>query len=214
MSDQDVEARSPNKIVIDSDGDVYLELKEAELRVSSKILGIASKVFGTMFRPSFQEGLNLAKNETCRIPLPKDDTVAMHVLCLNLYHQDIPASVVKIDPVLLRNVAILADKYACTYALRYWVEICIGELLALLDDETNHIDRSTAPYTNLLLAAYIFECSSHFTDITKRMVYWTGKENPPNRWVDIDEATQDALPDGLLGKLSEMTLMECQTHFE
>ena len=205
MSDQDPEPPVPSKIVIDPDGDVFLELEKVEIRVCSKILATASKVFRAMFNSGFQEGLNLAKNETCRVPLPEDDTVAMHVLCLNLYHHDIPASVTEINPPLLQKLAILADKYACTHAIRYWVEASIRDVLASFDDETIWVDRSTACYTDLLLAAYIFDCSKCFTDITKRLVYWTGEGKLLDRWVDIDEATENALPQGLLGKISDLT---------
>lgn len=46
---------------IDPSGDVALVLGETSLRVSSKVLSVASPVFRAMFGPYFQEGESLSR---------------------------------------------------------------------------------------------------------------------------------------------------------
>ena len=210
MSNNVAEASILSTIVIDPEGDVYLELEKAAFRVSSKVLATASKVFNDMFKTDFQEGLDLAKDETCRIPLPDDDTATMHVLCLRLHHQDIPASVATITSALLRDVALLATKYACTYAIKIWVDDWIGDLLAVRRDETVP---QTAKHIDLLLAAYTFDCAARFRDVTKRMVYGTEGGNSLYRWTYIHRAILDTLPGGLLGKFRNLLSNNIRNHF-
>jgi BTB/POZ domain len=47
--------------IIDSSGDVILKLGKSSLKVSSKVLSVASPVFRAMFGPHFQEGESLSK---------------------------------------------------------------------------------------------------------------------------------------------------------
>jgi hypothetical protein len=48
-------------IFLDYSGDVVLKLGEISLRVSSKVLSIASPVFRAMFGPHFQEGETVSR---------------------------------------------------------------------------------------------------------------------------------------------------------
>lgn len=47
--------------IIDSSGDLILKLGKTSLKVSSKVLSVASPVFRVMFGPHFQEGESLSK---------------------------------------------------------------------------------------------------------------------------------------------------------
>ena len=63
----------------------------------------------------------------------------------------------------------LADKYACTGAVKYWTDVWIERLL-------NDLEGSRADdydIINLLVASYVFDLSSQFAAVTKRMVYWS-----------------------------------------
>jgi hypothetical protein len=53
-------AKTPT-IALDNAGDVILQLGEVSLRVSSKVLSVASPVFRVMFSPHFLEGETLSK---------------------------------------------------------------------------------------------------------------------------------------------------------
>ena len=186
--------------VIDPDGDVYLELPSLELRVSSKALSMASKVFNAMFNSRFQEGLNLANKETCRIPLPDDDAAEMNAMCMLMYHQEPTAFESEMDSRRLRSLAILADKYACKGAVKLWADVWIGRLEngkeGSRDDETVIVD--------LLVISYVLDLSSQFSAITKRMVYWSSRTSKFYHyhacgWY-VDYVAQEMLPQGLLGK--------------
>jgi hypothetical protein len=56
---------------LDPSGDVVLVLGETCLRVSSKVLSVASSVFRVMFGPHFQEGESISKR--------------YYILCLVIY---------------------------------------------------------------------------------------------------------------------------------
>ena len=190
-------------VVIDRDGDVYLELPDLELRVSSKALSMASKVFTAMFSSNFQEGLHLAERETCRIPLPEDDLTAMRALCKLMHHQELSSPDSEMTACFLRKVAILADKYACKGAVKFWADVWIGRLTGKLrgtpEDEKDIV--------NLLLIAYILDLSPQFTAITKRMVYWAPKCSSLlcKRGWPVDSEVQGYLPQGLIGEPTRST---------
>jgi hypothetical protein len=59
--DSSVKAAPRPTINLDPSGDVVLMLGETSLRVSSKVLSVASPVFRAMFGPHFQEGESLSK---------------------------------------------------------------------------------------------------------------------------------------------------------
>ncbi|KAI9871679.1 MAG: hypothetical protein M1830_002623 [Pleopsidium flavum] len=107
------------KIVIDPDGDIIFVLEETELRVSSKVLSVASAVFKAMFGPHFLEGSDLTSMSARRISLPDDNAEAMTTLCNILHHRNN-----KIDqepaPSALEQLAVLCDKYDCSKALVPW----------------------------------------------------------------------------------------------
>ncbi len=111
-------------VVLDSNGDVIFVLgtdKNTKLRVSSKVLSIASKPFAAMFSPRFTESSGLSAAAPKEIPLPEDDAKAMTVLCKVIHHKvedgDEPATTLE-----LLEVVVLADKYDCTklHSLKLW----------------------------------------------------------------------------------------------
>lgn len=76
----------------DQAGDLLLELEtdtdgrltQSSVRVSSKVLSLASPVFAAMLNPKFAEGqalLNATSPDTPSISLPDDDSEAVVWLC-------------------------------------------------------------------------------------------------------------------------------------
>ena len=107
----------------DPEGDVNLligiEDDVKSLRVSSKVLILASPVFKGVFSPNFSEGSDLLNATTsCEIKLPEDDTEAMTVICYALHHRRITPHDLHFE--LLEKVAFLCDKYDLADVLTPW----------------------------------------------------------------------------------------------
>ncbi|MCJ1244736.1 hypothetical protein MMC30_001935 [Trapelia coarctata] len=126
--DEEAGATEIRRVVIDPEGDVVLQLAEAELQVSSRALGLVSKVWKAMFSPRFSEGIALLKSQACPIPLEDDDALAMTTLCQVLHH-----SYRKIDrdisPEGLVDLAFVTDKYDCVEAMSQYSSCCLSEWL-------------------------------------------------------------------------------------
>jgi hypothetical protein len=60
-SDATMSQTKAPQVVLDSSGDVTLQLGDKLLLVSSKVLSVASPVFRAMFGPHFQEGDALSR---------------------------------------------------------------------------------------------------------------------------------------------------------
>lgn len=113
----------------DPAGDLLLVLETAEdgrptqssIRVSSKVLSLASPVFAAMLSPRFAEGqalLTSTSPEISSISFPDDNSEAMIWLCKALhFRKDLT---VDIEFSLLRELAILCDKYDLVGALNPW----------------------------------------------------------------------------------------------
>ena len=102
-----------------------------------------------------------------------------------------------IDAPSLRNIAIAADKYACTGALSSWAK---DQLLNILKapGRTDSVDGIA------VFVAYIFDLHDVFWDITKRLIMSKSKflktsEFQYPTW-GLDTVARQILPVGLLGK--------------
>ena len=197
-SDPETEQPEPARpVTVDPEGDVYLLCTELEIRVSSRVLSLASKAFNAMFQTGFQEGLALAENETCRIPLPEDDPESIHVICLLLHHRHTEIDYV-IDAEFLRYVAILADKYACISPLHYWADATLRALI-------NQPENSAYDNASLLMAAYYLDSPPHFKNVSKNMVcqdedFSTVDKQGNESWEPVIE--MEETPPGILCKLT------------
>ena len=186
----------PKLIEIDPIGDVYLVLDTIKLRVSSKALSLASKVFSVMFQPSFREGVTLAQHDTCEVPLPDDNEEPMHALCILFHHQHPDSITYQIDAQFLHETAILVDKYACASAVYLWADHHLTRL-------ANQSQRAENEDAMLLYATCGFDNHTQFQNTTRRMVFstspWplTGELVVPT-W-GLNENVQALLPQGLLG---------------
>ena len=170
------------------------------IRVSSKILSLASEVFKAMFNPRFQEGsmLRSAENRTAEpliVTLPEDDSAAMLSLCQLLHYQTD-----MIDPhpdvTALLTLATVCDKYNCAGAIRYASHIWLNPL----------VDSSDISSLNkLLISSYLFDYAEVFTKVTRKMLEkWTGS---------LKELMRDdggpTIPTSIYGELSyELTAQD------
>lgn len=113
-------ATAPKKIIADPKGDIIFLVGSQDnptrIRVSSKVLGIASPVFLAMFSSGFLEGTSTESGDSRTVALPDDNPTAMGILCHILHFQydqvPIPSFTV------LESLAILVDKYDCSRAVK------------------------------------------------------------------------------------------------
>lgn len=124
--------------LVDSDGDVLLEMSSLDgkirLRVSSRILSLASSVFKKVFHSGFKE--SQGENSAClrSVPLPEDDGEGVTVVCNILHHRvdDVPLD---IATDCLVSIATICDKYELARVISPWssmwlrrrIETAVGE---------------------------------------------------------------------------------------
>ncbi|KAI9732940.1 MAG: hypothetical protein M1818_007373 [Claussenomyces sp. TS43310] len=105
---------------ISSDGDIVLVVGpgNVRLKIHSQCLRCASKVFDAMFGPHWSEGQGLSTESPREISLVDTDANALRTICLVIHHRnaDVPQS---LTPHEILQIAIEADKYDLTVALRY-----------------------------------------------------------------------------------------------
>jgi hypothetical protein len=153
---------NPNTIVeIAADGNVILVVgpEKMKLRVHSLFLQAVSRPFSAMFGPDWKEGHNmLGRDVPVELPLPKDDAVAMKLICAIIHHRNemVPQTLAARD---VLGIAVTADKYDCVSALKFaggnWLQprkIEAGDLMLLA------------------AAAYLFQNAQAFKEITKALI--------------------------------------------
>ena len=181
---------------VDPDGDVYLVLPGKEMRVSSKVLSVASTVFKALLSPKFLEGQALSSQLPGRVALPDDDAEAMLVICKVLhhcYHFSIP------NPKLefMVKVAIASDKYDCTAAMSQWSSVQLRGLIRRATSSTNQ--------GKLLLTSYVLQDYQGFMQITKLMCYSPSESSILKIFSStpygISEYHSTLLPKGITGTL-------------
>lgn len=102
-------------------GDCILVVGPEMVRVhaDSQFLSAVSGPFRAMLGPEWKEGDNLrGLSSQAEIPLPEDDPLAVQLLCAVIHHQTdtIPR---ELPSHIILNIAVTADKYDCTRALKY-----------------------------------------------------------------------------------------------
>ena len=118
---------------IDPAGDVILDVgseecgDQAYLRVSSKVLGLASSAFAAMFSPKWSDStVKASSSEPQHISLPEDESSPMEWICQILhYRKDI--STEKDIPFLV-GVAQLCDKYDLESPIKTWAGLCLEKV--------------------------------------------------------------------------------------
>ncbi|KAI9818896.1 MAG: hypothetical protein M1827_007717 [Pycnora praestabilis] len=151
---------------IDDNGDLILVVGNnncnegiLEIRVSSKVLTLASSVFKVMLGPSFAEGNGLHSGELCRLNLPEDNAAAMAVLCQVLhFHRNVP---VEIHLKRLYGIAVLCDKYNCVSAVSFASTVWISRWME---------EAGTPGRDSLLTITYLLNKPVEFTKVTKELI--------------------------------------------
>ena len=117
---------------VDPAGDLVLKLGPVDepflIRVSSKVLSLASPVFAAMLSPRFAEGQALEDSKgrvdsTTTIALPEDDFSAMSLICCTLHFKEDAAQRPWFQPGILMGLAVICDKYNMSKALSPWSRI-------------------------------------------------------------------------------------------
>ena len=125
MSLKTPDSATPQIIDVDPAGDVILTVgseecgDQARLRVSSKVLSLASPGFGAMVSPKWSDSANKAScSEPQHIPLPEDNPSPMEWICHILHFcKDISTNK---DISFLVSVAQLCDKHDLELPIKPW----------------------------------------------------------------------------------------------
>lgn len=111
----------------DPAGDLVLSIgpEEVKIRVSSKILSLASPVLAAMFSPRFAEGHALASQQgLANISLPEDDPEAIAWILNAVHFKNQVGSSVSLP--FLEKLAIACDKYHMSVALAPCSEVWLS----------------------------------------------------------------------------------------
>jgi len=118
-----------------------------------------------MLGPAFEEGKALANCSIVEIPLPDDDADAMLMLCSGLQFRDGRfLSCYKREGFCwrsFRQVAMLADKYACCDALAPAAQAWFDRYVPMADSRS---------LRELLISAHYFDHDAVFEQVSKRLI--------------------------------------------
>ena len=130
MSLNTPDSTTPQIADVDPAGDVILTVgseqcgDQVRLRVSSKILSLASPVFAAMVSPRWSDSAYKASfSDPQHILLPEDTSSPMQWICQILhFREDISTNK---DIPFLVSVAMLCNKYDLKSPIKIWVELCV-----------------------------------------------------------------------------------------
>ena len=125
--------QQPKGLFADPEGDVRFVFgdsgNENGLRVSSKVLSIASPVLKALFSPKYAEGAALCgSQDVLEILLPDDDPEAMTLMCHVLHHGNHTPEKLSVE--LLEKTATLCDKYDVVRAFTAWSDFWLRAWIA------------------------------------------------------------------------------------
>ena len=175
------------------DGDVRLYIGETGylLKVSSAALSLASSIFKEKLvtRPTVSANPGPLSGE---LALPHDNRNAMIWLCWFLHHR--PVSEDKLPLALVGHIALLAHKYKCTIALRFWSNHILNHWSLDSSLDLN-------PY-EILWISYALDNHEIFHATSWRCLYRLSKGSKPaiNNYSSLGPGMA-LLPDYLHGKL-------------
>jgi hypothetical protein len=142
-------------------GDVILIVgaEEVRLRVHSRCLQSASKMFAALFGPYWSEGQKLLKESPMTLPLPQDDANAMRTICYILHHRnDLVPRHPRTKEIL--QIAMEVDKYDLSIALKYVSLEWLKPRVNAAREEMGH----------LLAAAFLFKDTDAFMANTTTLI--------------------------------------------
>jgi len=147
---------------VDPVGDVmFLVQNKMRIRVSSKILSVASKVFAAMLGERFVEGQQLSVASPPQIELPEDDADSMWLMCRLLHHQ-VRVKEEQTSTTLVK-LAVLADKYDCLQSLGFLLKSSAEIGLKAGSWEPKEL-------VEILIVSYVLDDSSMFKEVSTSLV--------------------------------------------
>ena len=191
---------------VDPAGDLTLlvgqERNQRPIRVSSKVLSLASPVFATMFGPRYLEGHILSKHAKFSIPsfpLPEEDPEAMTWFC-RAVHLQLNANEKAMTVGLIRKIAALCDKYDASTALsgwsRLWMEDLSNSLLRIYNTVSEH-PALVLYISHAFSTSYVFKNHRTFWLATRNVVHHRSLEDIRHL---KDNPKRSIYPNRLLGK--------------
>ena len=191
LSLDDIDPAGDLLLVLENDEDGWTQT-QLSIRVSSKVLSLASPVFAAILSPKFAEGQALLKAtspETPSISLPDDNSEAVIWLCKALHFKQDLTVTADISALLLGQLAILCDKYDLVAALNSWSHVWLQKWSG-----TGH--RVTGQVA-LLWISYALGNEEYFWQISRSLMHLHTTEDlaavEKGSWPDI-------LPDKVLGR--------------
>ena len=162
---------------------------QSSIRVSSKVLSLASPVFAAMLSPRFAEGqalLTSTSPDTPSTSLPDDNSEAMIWLCKALHFRKDLTVDIEFSP--LRELAILCDKYDLVGALNPWSHAWFRQW-----SDTRRVNN----HAEMLWISYALGKEDHFWHTSRSLMKLYTADDlaaPQNeRWTAV-------LPDRLFGR--------------
>lgn len=173
---------------------IILLNQPVHMRVSSRHLMLASRVFGAMLDEcKFKEGTTLHSEGSVEIELPDDDPDAFAIL-LDILHartREVPR---KVSLHTLTQIAILVNKYEMLVAVEIFSDIWIRRLSKRgLPDNYSFFREEMLSW---LFISWVFEKPKIFKPMTKSMI------QQASHAVDQDLDSDPPIPNTLLGNLS------------
>ncbi len=185
---------------VDPAGDLNLlvgqEENQRSIRVSSKVLSLASPVLAAMFGPRYLEGHILSEQARFSIPsfpLPEEDPEAMTWFCRALHHQ-VNADESGLGVGLILKIAALCDKYDASTALSGWTRLWMENLSHSLLQGYNTLSRHSVI---VLYTSYVFKSHRTFWLATRDIVHHSSLEDIRHL---KDKSRLSIFPNRLLGK--------------
>lgn len=156
----DVAVAGDNPEMDESEQIERLRPLNVHMRVSSKHMILASKVFHAMLkRGVFKEGKELATSGTLELPLPDDDPAAFAIL-LNIIHGHTRKVPRIINLEMLTSISVLVDKYNLHEAVEVYSDMWITHLQESVDYTKQNFPR--------LSISWVFKKSDIFRDVTRQ----------------------------------------------
>ena len=187
-------SEQPEHFVADPEGDVRFIIGNSEftkvLRVSSKVLSLASPVFKALFSPKFSEGTALSISQAVpEIRLPDDDPEAMQLILHILHHGKNAPGILRIE--LLEKVAVLCDKYDIVKIFAAWSDLWLQGRIESATDEDE--------WVRIMGVSSVFGNHKKFHLASTKSISACSIMNSVT--LDKDFSVVGRLPDDLFGKL-------------
>lgn len=192
MADISLTPTQDAKTDADPAGDLVLVIgsgdNQRSVRVSSKVLSLASPVLAAMFSPRrFSEGTALSSSNPPNIYLPEDDPEAVTRFCQIVHFKDYNGKQPSPSFDQLINMALFCDKYDTGLALNPWSELWLQPQSGF---------ETSGDYRNMLALAYAFNNQEAFWIGSRNMMFY---DMAGRRDCTRDEL-HPLLPQGLYGE--------------